>query len=135
MRDNVLRAAAEIKIDNLDNLDKLDRLLDEVNTAFSKRNSYVHHSWCRDPDTGECFTVKTSARGRVEKDLIPMTVNQVKSDAAFIYKAGMDLMTFLGDRNLLPRFPAVARPRGHKSRAARKKRREELLRGKGGGKH
>jgi hypothetical protein len=127
LRDHVLRAAAEIRIDNLDDLDELDQLLDEINEAFAKRNAYVHHSWCRDPRTGAVYTVKTVARGRVESDLIPMTVNQIKQDAAFIHLAGMNLMAFLGERNLLPPFPTELRPRGHKSKAARKKRRKDKL--------
>jgi hypothetical protein len=127
LRDHVPRAVAEIKIDNLDDLDELDRLLDQINAAFSKRNVYVHDAWCRDPDTGKCFTTKTTARGRLEMDLIPMPINQIKEDATFIYNAAMELYTFLLDRNLVPSMPTGSRPRGHKSRAARKKRREGLL--------
>ena len=47
LRDHVLRAVAEIRIDNLDDLDELDRLLDEINKASTKRNAYMHHTWCR----------------------------------------------------------------------------------------
>src|SRR5262245_25346937 len=42
LRDNVLRAAAEIKIDNLDDLDTLDEILDQIKVAFQRRNDYVH---------------------------------------------------------------------------------------------
>jgi hypothetical protein len=131
LRDHVLRAVAQIRIENIDDLDELDRLLDKVNVAFSKRNDYVHHSWCRDPDTGKIFTNITVARGEVDAELIPMSVNQIKADAVLIYQAGMDLMSFLIARGLLPPFPARKRPRAHKSKAARKKRRE-MLRKKGG---
>jgi hypothetical protein len=132
LRDHVLRSVAEIRIDNLNDLDELDRLLDQIKEAFVKRNTYVHHQWCRDPDTGDCFIAKTTARGRVEKDLLLMSIDQIKRDATFIYKAGINLYEFLGSRGLLPPFPTQPRPRGHKSKAARKKRREELLRRKGG---
>lgn len=126
-RDHVLRSVAEIRIDDLDDLDTLDMLLDEIEKAFKKRNAYVHHSWCRNEETGQCFTVKTTARGRVEMDLVPMTVDQVKGDAAFIFQAGLNLLTFLSPRNLLPLFTPTPRPRGHKSKAARRKRRKAAL--------
>src|SRR5689334_8494675 len=61
MRDQILRAAAEIRIDNLDDLDELDRLLDEINKAISKRNDCVHNSICHDLDTGEFFMSTTTA--------------------------------------------------------------------------
>jgi hypothetical protein len=59
-----------------------------------------------------------------------MTVDQVKSDAAFIYQAGMNLMSFLGHRGLLPSFPTEPRAREHKSKTARKIRRAKILAGK-----
>ena len=130
MRDNVLRAAAEIRIDNVDALDMLDKILDGVNDAFRRRNAYVHHSWCLDPETGQVFTVKQEARGSVDSELIPVTVNKIKEDAIFIYGAGMSLMRFITRHKLFPTFPAQLRPRGHKTKAARKKRRKNLLRGK-----
>lgn len=128
LRFSALRAAAEIRIDDLDALDELDLIIDEIDDAFVKRNAVVHHSWCRDPATGNVFTVKNSARTRVETDLIPMSVNGVKGEAAFIYAAGMKLMQFMMDHSLIPPFPPGPRPRAHKSKAARKKRRESLLR-------
>jgi hypothetical protein len=127
LRDSVLRSVAEIKIDNLDTLDELDRLLDTINEAYAKRNAIVHHAWCRDPDTGAVFTHKETSRARFESDLIPMSVNQVKRDALFVYDAGMALYTFLIVQKLLPSFPPDGRFRGHKSKAARKKRREAIL--------
>jgi hypothetical protein len=123
-RDNVLRAAAEIKIDNLDVLDAFDEHLDQIKKAFETRNRYVHRVWGQDPGTGAVFTLRTEARGSVDTEVIPMDLNQVRADAALIYKAGMDLMTFLTDQDLLPPFPPHARPRAHKTKAARKKRRQ-----------
>jgi hypothetical protein len=126
LRDSVLRSVAEIRIDDLDALDELDNLLEEINQAYVKRNAVVHHTWCRDPETGAIFTVKETARTRVESDLLPMSVDQVKSDALFVYDAGMKLMGFLMTHELAPASPPV-RPRGHKSKVARKKRREAML--------
>jgi hypothetical protein len=128
LRDNVLRAAAEIRLDNLDALDELDRILDRIKCdVLPKRNAIAHHTWCRDPETGEVFTVKQTARGSVGSDLIPMSVNKIKADAALIYQAGMDLMSFLGTHHILPPFPPQPRPRAHKTKAARKKRRGSRL--------
>lgn len=125
-RDNVLRAVAEIKIENLDDLDELDRLLDQINVAFAKRNAYVHRSWCQHPTSKKVYTVKTSARGRVETDLVAMDLTEIRRDAQFIYQAGMDLQTFLAERNLFPKQPPGSRNRFHKSKAERKKRTKAL---------
>jgi hypothetical protein len=127
LRDSVLRSVAELKIDDLDALDELDQLLDNVNDANTKRNAVVHHAWCRDPETGAVFTHRETSRTRFESDLLPMSVDQVKSDALFVYEAGMALYSFLMAHKLLPPFPPEDRFRGHKSKAARKKRREAML--------
>jgi hypothetical protein len=129
LRDSVLRSAAEIRIDDLDALDELDALLDTINEAFKKRNAVVHHAWCRDPETNAVFTVKETARTRVETDLLPMSVDSVERDALFVYQAGMDLYSFLMRHSLFPPFQPADRFRGHKSKAARKKRREGKLGG------
>jgi hypothetical protein len=127
LRDHVLRAVAEIKIDDLDDLDQLDDLLDAINTAFAKRNAYAHHSWCRDPRTNRCFSINTTARGRVETALIPISVSGIVRDAMAIYEAGMRLRAFLSSRQLLPPFSPQPRSRAHKSKALRKKRRKSIL--------
>jgi hypothetical protein len=109
LRDGVLRSIAEIKINDLDALDELDVLLDAVNDAYGKRNAVVHHAWCRDPDNGAVFTVKETSRARLETDLLPMSIDHVKSDALFVYQAGMNLYTFLIMRGLLPPHPPARR--------------------------
>ena len=60
-------------------------------------------------------------------DLLPMSIKRVERDALFVYDAGMKLMDFLLRRDLAPAAPKF-RPRDHKSKAARKKRREAKLR-------
>lgn len=124
LRFSVLRSVAEIRIDDLDVLDELDRHLELLDEAVEKRNNLAHRQWCRNPKTGEVFTVKEKARTRLDMGLIPMPVDQVKADAAFIYATGIEFFQFLGMHNLLPSFPAAPRPREHKSQAARKKRRK-----------
>lgn len=126
LRDHVLRAAAEIRIDSLDDLDELDELLDEIEEAFKVRNAYIHNSLAMDKATGEVFSVKATARGSVDVELLPVTVDKIKADATRIYVAGLALYQFLQSRDLLAVTPP-ARPRGHKTSAARKKRRKALL--------
>lgn len=129
LRFSALRSAAEIRIDDLDDLDALDVLIDRLENAFERRNMIVHHSWCRNPMTDEVFLVKETARRRVETDLIPMTIDAVKEDAALMYGVGMDLQSFLSARDLLPPFPPKTRSRVHKSKAARAARRKGSLGG------
>lgn len=121
---SVLRSVAEIRIDDLNDLDELDRLLDSLDKAMRKRHEIAHTSWCRDPDTDELFRIKQVARTRLEADRIPITVESIRRDAEAIYAAGLELMTFLVDRNLYPSLPTAPRPRFHKSKAQRKKRRK-----------
>lgn len=122
LRFSVLKSVAEIHIDDLDTLDQLDTHLEELEIAFKKRNDLMHNQWARHGKTGELFTVKETARTRYEAELIPMSIDDVKSDALFIYKAGINFMSFLMAKNLLPPIPPL-RPRYHKSKTARKKRR------------
>jgi hypothetical protein len=81
--------------------------LDRLRRAFDKRNAVVHHSWCRDPTTGEAFMVKETARQRVEIEAIRMSADQVNSDALLIYDAGIELYEFVKAHNLLPPLPTA----------------------------
>ena len=118
MRDDVLRAVAEIRMDNLDDLDRLDELLDEVRQAFRLRNGYVHGSLCRDKTTNEHFSSQYTARGSVDVDLVPLSIEKIRSDANRIYEAGIELFDFLNRRGLLGVVLDAPRPRGHKTKAA-----------------
>lgn len=123
LRFSVLRSVAEIRIDDLDSLDELDQLLDDIEKAFNKRNEFAHHQWCTD-STNNIFTLKTSSRVRLDMDLVPRTINDVKSAALLVYETGVALYAFLAKHDLLPTIPSQVRSRSHKSKAARKKRRE-----------
>ncbi|MER9258639.1 hypothetical protein [Mesorhizobium sp. M0619] len=122
LRENVLKSVAEIKLDDLDDLDKLDELIELVGKAAEKRNNIAHNLWCTDERTREVFVVKTSARGSVRADMIPMPLPKLREDADFIYEAGIELFRFLMAKNLIPALPSADRPRFHKTKAARKKR-------------
>jgi hypothetical protein len=88
----------------LDALDALDVLLDRLKKAFAKRNAVVHHMWCRDPETGNVVMVKETAREQVDIESIPMSADQVKDDALFVYETGTALFSFLKAHKLLPPF-------------------------------
>lgn len=128
MRDQTLRAAAEIKLDDLDALDELDRIMDSVNASFVKRNLYLHNMIGTDPK-GNIFATSVTARGSVDVDIVPLTAIGIREDAMAIYMAGMELMNFIRKYKILPKFPSAHRPRDHKTKAARKKRRKTMLKG------
>jgi hypothetical protein len=125
-RFSAARAAAEIKLDDLDALDQLDDLLDRAEKIFDMRNSVVHNQWAFESTTGRVFLVKESARRRVEADVTEMTIDGVREIAREMYNVGIALFEFTTKHGLVATFPTQPRPRSHKSRAARKKRREAL---------
>jgi hypothetical protein len=119
---SVLYSTAEIRIDDLDALDELDRLAADVKAALDQRNGIVHDSWAVSKKDGVLFRISQSARIRVELDAIPIAIEEVVKVGATVEAAGLALMKFLMLQGLLPPMPS-GKPRGHKSRAARKKRR------------
>lgn len=129
LRDGVARAVAQLRIDDLDRLDELDVILDRVKVAADKRNLLAHHGWCRHPKTGQVYIFKETARGTVAGSLILLSVEQIKSDAMFIYETGIDLLQFMYavglGLGLGPNFPPF-RDHSSKTRAARKARRKML---------
>lgn len=122
LRITTLKAAAEIKLEDPDLLDELDEIIATLETALSSRNNYAHQSWAVHPDTGDVYTVKIAARGSVTTELIPQTVDEIKSEALSIYDAGDSLWSFLIRNELVAEIP-MNRPLGHKTKSARKKRR------------
>ena len=128
MRDHVLRAVAEIRIDSLDALDELDEILDNINEAFKLRNDYLHHSFCMHPKNNRLFISKITARGTVKAGLFPKSVSGIRKDAVFIYDAGIILAAFMHDHGLSAPAPDSLAPREHKTKAARKLRRNKILR-------
>jgi hypothetical protein len=69
LRDHVLRAAAELRIDDLDDLDELDRLLNEIGVGFAKRNNYLHNGLCQHPTNGRVYLASIVARGSLDASL------------------------------------------------------------------
>jgi hypothetical protein len=120
---SALRTLAEIHIDDLDALDTLDEIIGNLETASTKRNDIVHHEWCRDPDTNDVFRVKFVARTSLMAEQTLVTVEQIEADAEFIRKAGMALSSFMIEHGIEPIVPPP-RPRAHKTKAARRKRKQ-----------
>jgi hypothetical protein len=121
---SALKSAAEFRLES-DDLDQLDLLLVDLDKAFGIRNKYAHHTFAVHPETGAVYRQAESARIRLEIELVLLTVNQIESDAAFVYKAGIALMEFLILKRLLPAFVPTPINRDHKSPAARKQRRRQ----------
>jgi hypothetical protein len=125
--DHAIRSASQIRIDDLDVLDKIDDLLDAIGDAFAKRNDYVHGQIGSDPDTAKLVLTKIKARGQLEAESIPITSKQIRDDANLVLQSGLALLAFVANLGFLPLFPDQPIYRAHKTKAARKKRRKEIL--------
>lgn len=125
LRDSVARAVAEIRIEDLDVLDELDDILDRLNNAAVLRNNAAHRSWCRDQATGQVFAVVETARGSIKSELVPVSVDQIKADAAEINRATLALISFLSRNGLDPIFPDGEVDLSGRRKAVRKARRKQ----------
>jgi hypothetical protein len=120
LKDHVSR---ELDAPNLTELDKLDTLLDNVETAFAKRNAVVHNSLAMHPN-GTVLSLRETARGSLQVKLTPLSVSELREDAAFIYEAGMALQRFMIARGLSPveRTRPVRAPPNRKQKARESRR-------------
>jgi hypothetical protein len=123
---SVLYSVAEIRLNDLDALDELDKLAGSAKSALEQRNAVVHDSWAVSKKDGSIYRISQSARTRVEADMVSVTVDEVVKVARAVENSGLALVNFLSVHNLFPAVP-LGRPRGHKSRAARKKRRSQAV--------
>ncbi|MCR9214900.1 MAG: hypothetical protein NXI13_14375 [Proteobacteria bacterium] len=124
LKDSVLRAVAEISIDDLDALDELDNILDQISEAQSKRNRIVHQLWGIHPD-GSIISLNHKARGSYKLETKKISETEITEDAEFIYDAGLKLMAFLIEQNLYPESIPPNRARFHKTKSSRKKRNQK----------
>ena len=118
----VLKASAEIRIDDLDILDELDKQLEAISAATDLRNNIAHNSWAKEIGTDRIGYVKITARPSVDSNFVPVSIEKIEADALTIYQTGMNFMTFITLIGLLPKLPTAISPRGHKTARARKKR-------------
>jgi hypothetical protein len=122
LRLDVLKSAAEIRIDDLDVLDEFGELLGRIKEAFGKRNDVIHDLWFRNSHTGEVGRYQKKARGKLEMKFITTSADEVRRDALLVHEVGMELATFLRRHNLWPRKQRVRPSPLWFKRAARKER-------------
>jgi hypothetical protein len=130
LKDHVIRTLAELHAPDLEDLDLLDEMLDKAKTCFDARNLLVHNSFCIDPKTGNVMSLRARARGSLLVELKPVSIDEIKEQAAALYKIGMDLMEFVVSRGLPRRHRNVPLPapvkRSEKARTERRIVRAEM---------
>lgn len=130
LKDHVIRTLAELHAPTLEDLDLLDEILDKAKACFEARNLLVHNSFCIDPKTGEVLSLRARARGGLQVELKPVSIEEIKEQADALYKIGMDLMQFMISRGLPRRHRQVPLPatvkRSEKARAERRKVRDGM---------
>lgn len=95
LKDQVARALIELNGVSHGTVDLVDELLDAISDAGSKRNVVVHNSLAMHPETGEVFSYRQAARGSLQVSLQPISVEEIKKDAAALYDAGVHLLQFM----------------------------------------
>jgi hypothetical protein len=125
LRVSVLKASAEIALTSAAALDELDVVLSRIDTAAKERNRFVHGSWCFRSSDGAVLLVQQEARTHVEIRSRPVAVEEIRSKAAALYEAGMDLMRFMMAVDKLPALPRHDRVRGVNTPKARKAARKQ----------
>ncbi len=124
LRDNIIRAVAELDAPNIKELDRIDDLMDAVTSAFDKRNTILHNSFVIHPETKEVLSWRLKTKGSMQLELKPVTVNEMEQDATALYEVGMDIVRFMDSRGLCPyhRTKPLNAPinRGKKARAERR---------------
>lgn len=124
LRTSVLRASAEIAIDNGEALDELDIHLKAIKDATDARNQMIHGSWCVRPSDQAVLLVKQEARTHVEVSSRPVAVDEIERKALTLYDVGMNLMRFCIAVGIDPALPRE-RDRTVNTPKARKARRKK----------
>ena len=73
----------------------LEFAIKQIESAVELRNAVVHRTYFRDPDTGQVFAWKVTAKKQLKSDVVPVIVEPIRQDAAKILGAGMDLADVL----------------------------------------
>jgi len=95
LKDQIIRALAELRADQAAFVDSLDDLLDTVKEAMDRRNVLVHNPLMLNPETNEVFSHRLKARGSLQLELKPITVDEIEQDAALIYEVGLSIIQFM----------------------------------------
>jgi len=117
---------AELNAPSASELDQIDELLDAIQQAMAGRNSIAHCAFGIHPETGEIYRLSEKARGSLQVDFQPVTVDELKETAKKIYDAGIALHQYMVSRHLGPimRQGLLREPinRGKKARAERREK-------------
>lgn len=97
LKDQIIRALAELKTDGSPFVDDLDDLLDSVKEAMDRRNVIVHNPLLRHPETNEVYSWRLKARGSLQLELKPIAIGEIKEDAALIYEVGLAILRFMDE--------------------------------------
>jgi hypothetical protein len=124
LRDHVARALIELKTQQTSIVDDVDDLLDAISQASDRRNTIAHAAFAKHPETGQIFSHRLRARGNLQLELKPISIEEIQAIAAEVYDAGMNLMQFMASVGLQPKFRTapLMEPLNRK-KAARTKRR------------
>lgn len=95
LKEQVIRALAELRTNQAAFVDEIDDLLDTVKEAMNRRNVIVHNPLMRNPDTNEVFSHRMRARGSLQLELRPITIDEIEEDATLIYEVGMSIIQFM----------------------------------------
>jgi hypothetical protein len=124
LKDHVVRALTELNAVSVEIVDQIDDLMDAINEAMNRRNVIVHNALIMHPTTGEILSHRLKARGSLQLELRPVSVEEIKQDASLIYEVGMALMGFMMAYGLGPRerkhAPRQPLDRSKKARAKRR---------------
>jgi hypothetical protein len=125
LKDHVARALIELNAGSIEILDQVDDLLDDVTDAMDRRNAIIHNELITDPKTGQILSHRLKARGSVQLELRPISVEEIKEDARLIYEAGLNLIAFMGMLGIHPRERKIPlREPVKRSQKARAERRD-----------
>src|SRR5262245_35859102 len=81
LKDHIAPSLVELTAPSLSELDSFDDLMDRVNKAMERRNTLLHNSFSRHPETGEVFSWREAARGSLQLKFTPIAVPDIENDA------------------------------------------------------
>lgn len=99
LRLSALRSLASIRLRDVALVQSLEDLISTIERAQGPRNRYVHGKFGM--LNGQIVLTNVQARTHLQSESTLMTVDQIKREAITLQMAGMELMRFLIDHNLL----------------------------------
>lgn len=91
------------RIRHEEDADEFDKLLDKINKAFSRRDTFAHAAWARGkrPNSAQPLLAKTVGRLRKTQE-VDYTPKEILKWAETFGRLSLALMMFLGRWNLVP---------------------------------